>query len=329
MHRTVIDLIAAKDLDVLSTVSRVVPAARAAQAYARLDADPVGRAAGRPRLHATTGAPRRERRVNLTCQEQLLPGRDPAGEVGRRPRVRLRGIELRGQGGHRIRERLPELRAARRAGVVLPTVCVEMLHFIGDFDGERRRDAIANVATMLSVIAELGGTAAMTPASYGMFSRRLPPFEPPARRGGRPRRAARRARASWASTPAREGVAVLLEPLNRYEDHMVNRLEQAVELAEATGLAAVGVVADSYHMNIEETHPSEALRAAGHRLVHVQVSDSNRLEPGAGHLDWSGFVGALRDAGYTGDLAAECRLSGPADQVLPKAAAVLRGALDA
>ena len=40
IHRTVIDLIAAKDLDVLSTVSRIVPVARAAQAFAQLDADP-------------------------------------------------------------------------------------------------------------------------------------------------------------------------------------------------------------------------------------------------------------------------------------------------
>ena len=266
--------------------------------------------------------------MNLTCQEQLLPGETLLEKWDAARAFGYDGIELRGQGGHRIRERLPELRAARRAGVVLPTVCVEMLHFIGDFDGERRRDAVANVRTMLSVVAELGGTAAMTPASYGMFSRRLPPFEPPRDEAG-DRAVLLDALGELGEHAGREGVAVLLEPLNRYEDHMVNRLEQAVELAEATGLAAVGVVADSYHMNIEETHPSEALRAAGHRLVHVQVSDSNRLEPGAGHLDWSGFVGALRDAGYTGDLAAECRLSGPADQVLLKAAAVLRGALDA
>jgi sugar phosphate isomerase/epimerase len=58
----------------------------------------------------------------------------------------------------------------------------------------------------------------------------------------------------------------------------------------------------------------------------VQVSDSNRLEPGAGHLDWSAFLAALASIGYVGDLAAECRLSGPAEQVLPKAAATLRAA---
>jgi sugar phosphate isomerase/epimerase len=205
------------------------------------------------------------------------------------------------------------------------TVCVEMLHFIGDFDAGRRQDALENMRTQLSVIAELGGTAAMTPASYGMFSRRLPPFEPPRDEAG-DRAVLLDALGALGEHAQHAGVRILLEPLNRYEDHMVNRLAQAVELAEATGLDSVGVVADSYHMNIEEADPQEALVAAAGRLVHVQVSDSNRLEPGAGHLDWTAFVDALAGIGYTGDLAAECRLSGPAEQVLPKAAATLRSA---
>ena len=264
--------------------------------------------------------------MNLTCQEQLLPGDTLPEKWDAALAAGYDGIELRGQGGHRIRERLPELHRARRAGVVMPTVCVEMLHFIGDFDADRRRDAIDNMATMLSVIAEVGGTAAMTPASYGMFSRRLPPFTPP-RDEAADRAVLLDALGELGAHAAREGVSILLEPLNRYEDHMVNRLEQTVELAGATGLDSVGVVADSYHMNIEEADVAESLRAAAPRLRHVQVSDSNRLEPGAGHLDWDGFVAALRGIGYAGDLAWECRLSGPAEQVLPKSAALLRTAL--
>jgi sugar phosphate isomerase/epimerase len=263
--------------------------------------------------------------MRITCQEQLLPGDTLAQKWDAAQRFGYGGIELRGQGGHRIRERLPELRQARRDGIVMNTVCVEMLHFIGDFDAERRRDAIDNMATMLSVIADIGGTAAMTPASYGMFSRRLPPFVPPRDEAG-DREVLLDALGELGRHAEREGVKILLEPLNRYEDHMVNRLEQAVELAEATGLDSVGVIADSYHMNIEEADPSAALVAAAPRLVHVQVSDSNRLEPGAGHLDWSRFLGALTRIGYTGDLAGEFRLSGPADQVLPKAAATLEAA---
>jgi sugar phosphate isomerase/epimerase len=260
--------------------------------------------------------------MRLTCQEQLLPGATLQEKWDAAQSFGYDGIELRGQGGHRIRERLPELHRARRDGVVMNTVCVDMLHFIGDFDAGRRRDARENLRTQLSVIAELGGTAAMTPAAYGMFSRRLPPFEPPRDEAG-DRAVLLDALGELGEHAQREGVRILLEPLNRYEDHMVNRLDQAVELAEATGLDSVGVVADSYHMNIEESDPPAALVAAARRLVHVQVSDSNRLEPGAGHLDWTGFVDALTRIGYTGDLAAECRLSGPAEQVLPKAAATL------
>lgn len=261
--------------------------------------------------------------MKLTCQEQLLPGDTLQEKWDAAVSFGYDGIELRGQGGHRIRERLPELHRARRDGVVMNTVCVDMAHFIGDFDPERRRDAVANLRTQLSVIAELGGTAAMTPASYGMFSRRLPPFIPPRDEAG-DRSVLLDGLGELGRHAEREGVRILLEPLNRYEDHMVNRLEQAVELAEATGLDSVGVVADAYHMNIEEPHPPTALLAAAAKLVHVQVSDSNRLEPGAGHLDWPAFLGALHRIGYTGDLAAECRLSGPAEQVLPKAAATLR-----
>ena len=263
--------------------------------------------------------------MRLTCQEQLLPGDTLQKKWDAAVNFGYAGIELRGQGSHRIRKRLPELHRARRDGVVMPTVCVEMLHFIGDFDADRRRDAFDNMRTQLSVIAEIGGTAAMTPASYGMFSRRLPPFVPPRDEAG-DRAVLLDALGELGRHAQREGVKILLEPLNRYEDHMVNRLEQAVELAGATGLDSVAVVADSYHMNIEEAHPPSALMAAADRLAHVQVSDSNRLEPGAGHLDWAGFVGALTQIGYTGDLALECRLSGPAEQVLPKAAATLRAA---
>ena len=89
------------------------------------------------------------------------------------------------------RGRLPELRAAARAGVVMQTVCPETDHFIGDFDADQRRDAIEQLRTQLSVIAELGGEGVLTPASWGMFSLRLPPFTPPRTAGGRPQGAAR------------------------------------------------------------------------------------------------------------------------------------------
>ena len=80
-------------------------------------------------------------------------------------------------------------------------------------------------------------------------------------------------------------------------------------------------------MNIEEADPPAALRAIADRLGHVQLSDSNRLEPGAGHLDWPALLQCLEGIGYGGFLAFECRLSGDPARVLPRATAMLRSAL--
>lgn len=260
--------------------------------------------------------------MKLACQEQLLPGRSLQEKFELAHRFGFDAIELRGRGNFELRERLPELRKARDDGVPMPIVCVDMTHFIGDFDPERRRNAIGNLRSQLSVIAELGGEAAMTPASYGMFSRRLPPFEPP-RTPEQDREVLIDGLSELGEHARAEGVLILLEPLNRYEDHMVNRLSDAVELVLAVGLDSVRVAADTFHMNIEEDHPSSALLDAAPYLAHVQVSDSNRYQPGAGHLDWASVLGALHHISYDGYLGLECRLRGDPVQALGQVPAFL------
>lgn len=242
------------------------------------------------------------------CQEQLLPGETLQRKWEFAQEAGYDGIELRGKGDQHFRDRLPELRRAKADGVVMPTVCVDMLHFFGAFDPDQRRDALDQMKSQLGVIAELGGLGAQTPASYGMFSRRLPPFTPP-RSEAEDRDVLLAGLAELGEHARAEGVTLFLEPLNRYEDHMVNRLGQAVELLQAVGCDAVRIGVDSYHMNIEEADPAAALLAAAPWIGHAQVSDSNRFQPGAGHLDWPAWLGALDSAGYEGFLAVECRLS--------------------
>lgn len=261
--------------------------------------------------------------MRLACQEHLVPGDTLEQKWAFCQGAGFDGIELLGRGDFAFRARLPELRAARAAGVVMPTVCVQMSHFIGDFDAGRRRDAVANMQSLLSVIAEVGGYGAITPAAYGMFSRRLPPYQPP--RGPEEDRAVLleglRALGEHAE---REGAVVLFEPLNRYEDHMVNTLAQAAELCAAAGSPALRVLADLYHMNIEERDTPAALVAAGPSLGHIHLSDSNRHQPGAGHVDFLAAFRALRQIGYAGFMAIECRLDGPAEVALPASARFLR-----
>ncbi|MET7594345.1 sugar phosphate isomerase/epimerase family protein [Streptomyces sp. NPDC005481] len=247
--------------------------------------------------------------LKTAAQEQLLPGETLQEKWEFAQDAGYDAIELRARGDLHFASRLPELRQARKDGVVMPTVCVDMLHFFGAFDDDLRRDALVQMKSQLTVIAEIGGLGAQTPASYGMFSRRLPPFEPP--RTEEQDREVLLAGLSELGEHARsEGVTLFLEPLNRYEDHMVNRLEQAADLIRETGLDSVRIGIDSYHMNIEESDPAAAILAHAEFIGHAQVSDSNRFQPGAGHLDWPAWLGALHTIGYDGYLAAECRLTG-------------------
>ncbi|MEU6798192.1 sugar phosphate isomerase/epimerase family protein [Nonomuraea wenchangensis] len=97
------------------------------------------------------------------------------------------------------------------------------------------------------------------------------------------------------------GVKLAVEPLNRYETSLVNTVEQALDaLPEDCHLAL-----DTYHMNIEEKDPAQAVRVAADRIAHVQVCGTDRGTPGADCFDWPGFTGALRDIGYQGPLVIE------------------------
>ena len=119
---------------------------------------------------------------------------------------------------------------------------------------------------------------------------------------------------------------VLLEPLNRYEDYLVHTLADGASIVCEVGSPGVALTADTYHMSVEETRIGEAIKANAELIGHVQLGDSNRLEPGNGHYDWADTLDALIDIDYDGWLAMECGLSGTADEVLPDVARLLRRA---
>jgi sugar phosphate isomerase/epimerase len=101
------------------------------------------------------------------------------------------------------------------------------------------------------------------------------------------------------------GVDLTLECWNRYGTFLLNRLEQAARLWRETELSNGGVLADTYHMNIEERSLPEAIRTTGTLINHVHLSDSNRAAPGLGHVDFGSVLQALVDIGYPGYLTFE------------------------
>ena len=251
----------------------------------------------------------------LAVQENLVPRDSPAERLAFAREAGFDGLELRDAAR-------PGLEAVRGAA---PTVCPELPGWLGDFEPGRRRQAIDALRAQIDGITALGGHGVITPAAWGMFTRRLPPFDEPPRTPEQDREVLLEGLAELGAHAERAGAVLLFEPLNRYEDHMVNTVAQAADLVRDT--PSVRILADTYHMNIEEADPCAALRAAGDLLGAVHVSDSNRGQPGTGHVPFDAIVATLRDIGFDGVLSVECRLRGEPEQAVRDCGRFLRGLL--
>lgn len=259
----------------------------------------------------------------LAAQESTLPGDTLEQQFAAAVSYGFDGIELSGQGEGRFAARADALARARDAGVVMCSAVAHTPLFVGDFDADRRRRAIDDVKSILGALPSAGAAGLVMPNGFAVFSRSLPPFSPP--RGDDESRASLvDALRELGAHGEQVGASIFLEPLNRYEDYLVNTLADAVSIVDEVGSPAVSVIADTYHMSIEETDVAAAIRAAGSHIRHVQLGDSGRLEPGNGHYDWPATLDALESIGYDGWLAMECGLSGPAAEVLPRVAELLR-----
>lgn len=101
------------------------------------------------------------------------------------------------------------------------------------------------------------------------------------------------------------GVTLLIEPINRYETNFINTVAEAIAFIDSLNCANVGVLEDTFHMNIEESSLDEAIALGGARLLYVHTADSNRLAPGLGHVDFVSLAKTLGRVGYCGYLCAE------------------------
>jgi sugar phosphate isomerase/epimerase len=260
----------------------------------------------------------------LAIQEQHPPGDTLAERVASALAAGYDGLELLDAG----RAREPELAALRREGARFPTACPSLGGWLGDFDASRRREALDELRRQLDGIAALGGHGVVTPAAWGMFTRRLPPFDEPPRTPEEDREVLLEGLAEAGSHAAAAGVVLLFEPLNRYEDHMVNTLAQGAELIAACGSPGVRLLADTYHMNIEEHDLCAALRPVAGGLGAVHLSDSNRHQPGTGHVPFEAVLATLAEAGFDGVLSVECRLRGEPAEAVAGSGRHLRALLD-
>lgn len=104
---------------------------------------------------------------------------------------------------------------------------------------------------------------------------------------------------------ADHGVTLAVEPLNRFETDIANTTAQGLALCGMVDSPSVGVMLDTFHMNMEDPDIAVAIRQAGRHMVHFQANENNRGFIGSGHIDWGAVARALHDIGYTGPITLE------------------------
>jgi D-psicose/D-tagatose/L-ribulose 3-epimerase len=165
--------------------------------------------------------------------------------------------------------------------------------------------AMAFLRLALDQTAAIGATA-LTGVTYGGIGERT---------GVPPTMAERdnvaRVLADAAGHARHLGLAFGIEPVNRYENHILNTGWQAVEMIERVGADNIFVHLDTYHMNIEERGLALGILDAASHLRYIHLSESDRGTPGAGNVRWDEIFGALKAVGFTGGLAMESFIDMP------------------
>jgi D-psicose/D-tagatose/L-ribulose 3-epimerase len=161
-------------------------------------------------------------------------------------------------------------------------------------DPSVRTAGVEYLRRCVDVTAELGASQ-LSGVIYGMHGKRQP-----SRPGEEEWAWSAECLAGTAEHAAAAGIAIGIEPVNRYESPLVNTCEQAVRLADTIGAPNVRIHLDTYHMNIEEKSWAEPVRLAGDRLCHFHLCENDRGIPGTGLVDWEELFGALGELRYEG-----------------------------
>jgi sugar phosphate isomerase/epimerase len=260
--------------------------------------------------------------TRLAVQSRLVPGDSLREKYEKARRFGFDGLELSG---------FPMIELAREAirdKVPVTAMCSGHRGWFIDPDPELVRACREDVRLLLELSAALGGAPLIVVPIYGR-THNLPPHCGT----GRTRE---EDRSLWldglreATEHAEQvGGQLVVEAINRFENSVSVKVADAVGFAREMNSANVRAMGDMFHMNIEEVDLGAAFESMGEMLAYVHLADSQRLEPGQGHLDWRSAFDGLARVGYAGYASLECSLSGPAEEVLPVAAQFLRGHIGA
>ena len=175
--------------------------------------------------------------------------------------------------------------AIKETGLPVVSACGGYRGWIGDFIEERRLNGIEDIQKILEALQEIGGKGIVVPAAWGMFTFRLPPMQSPRSAEG-DRKAILDSLKILDKKAGETNTVIFLEPLNRYQDHMINTLAAARSIIEEGKFQNVKLIADAYHMNIDEDNMFQSLIDNKDMVKHIHIAENHRFQPGSGSMDF-------------------------------------------
>jgi sugar phosphate isomerase/epimerase len=259
--------------------------------------------------------------MKIAIQENLVPGKNFSDQLYNIEKFGFEGVEI---WGFELEKRIDEVKSSLETSKVkISTICVGYEGSLLGSERKERESAIEGLKNLLKMCSDLGAVGVITvPAFGGPKISDLYPWNTDIKEVEK--RILVEECKILEKTADEYNSFVLLEPLNRYETHFLNTLQDAVDICKETQGEHIKIMADFFHMNIEETKISESIKNAFDYILHVHLADSNRLLPGYGHIDFETAFKTLKENEYSAFLTLECGVPGDPYVELPKCANYLK-----
>ena len=262
--------------------------------------------------------------MKLACSTWMMPGDTFSEKIQKAAEYGFDGVEIRlfeeEASPQKIREILSALDASglEPCSLIMPgeTYRKPLL------DEQAKRDKVELAKKALDAAAQLGCPTIVCP-EYGPQIP-LPLFDHPRRPTAEQHQLLIDYLREVTDYAEACNAFAMIEPINRYETRFFYSLADGKQVIDEVGSPNLFLLADFFHMSMEEKSIPDALRTYGADVLHVHLGDSNRYLPGQGHTDFRAGFAALNEIGYDRFMALECSTKGDSEVIFPQCVTYLR-----
>tara|TARA_Y100000588_G_C14136090_1_gene873867 strand:- start:486 stop:1289 length:804 start_codon:yes stop_codon:yes gene_type:complete len=265
--------------------------------------------------------------MKIALQEGLLPGDTLSEKLDFAEELNIEGLEVSGR--TQLYDHIETYeKALDGRSIKIASICGQTTFDWLDPDPGKRRASIDETRNNLQAAGHFGATGQIVPPIFG--APRIPDLSPLKDAIALEKDLLVEIVKDLAAHADQHNTLLLLEPLNRYEQHLLRRQSDGIEIIQRAGdPPGVALLSDFFHMHIEETDTPAALRQANQYVGHVHMADNTRMQPGTGDIDWKAGLQALKEIGFTGYLAYECGIEGERREALRKSVKFVRQTINA